>query len=442
MARLAHSQLAPLVPPPDGLHLLGGYRLLRLLGQGGMSEVYLGYDGQAGFPVAVKVLAANLAQDQIQVDRFEREAKLSTRLNHVNIVRGLDSGLDTPTGRRYLVMEYIDGPSAQAVLDQQGRMDVADAVHVALAMGHALEHLHARHFVHRDIKPANILLAPDGAAKLTDLGLVKWNDKSQSQLTANWAGFGTSNYMPHEQALNAHFVDGRSDIFALGATLYHLLTGRVPFPGDDHNEIMRMKAAGHFTPTRLLNPKIPESLAAILHTMLAKDPRQRFQSASELIVALERTGLATGLPSYADLGQLRLEPTVAHSTEPTRPDLRMVQPAGANETNLPTIWYLSYKGRLGEFRLRRATTDQVLAAVRSGKLGGKVLASRQRDRHFRPLTDFPEFHVLLDSLSLTTRTSTRPRRLSWCRRLMTGLGLAAVLCCLTAAVVCRILVQS
>lgn len=442
MTRLAHTPLTPLVPPPDGLHQIGGYRLLRLLGQGGMAEVYLGYDGQAGFPVAVKVLAANLSNDQVQIGRFEREAQLTTRLNHLNIVRGLDSGLDARTGRRYLVLEYIDGPNAEIVLEQRGRFDVTEVAHIALAMARALEHLHVRQFVHRDIKPANILLSPDGEAKLADLGLVKWSDKSISQLTATWAGFGTSNYMPLEQALNAHFVDGRSDIFALGATLYHLVTGRVPFPGDDHNEIIRMKEAGHFTPARMLNSDIPHSLESILSKMLSRDPRQRFQTASELIVAFEKTGLAAGLPSYADLSQLHREPTIAPSTEPTRPDLRVAQERDREKSDEKTIWYLSYKGRKGDFCLRKGTTDQVIDAVRSGKLQGKVLASRQRDRHFRPLLDYPEFHALHDHVSDPSKYKRDRRRLSWCQRIATGVALVAVLTCLTAALACRFLVQS
>jgi serine/threonine-protein kinase len=439
MSRVAENLMPPLVPPPASLHQIAGYRLLRLLGHGGMSDVYLGYDGRAGFPVAVKILAADLAQDQVQVDRFEREAKICTRLNHPNIVLGLDSGQDEQTGRRFLVLEYVDGPNAQALLDRIGRLDVTDVAHIALAIARALEHLHAEQLVHRDIKPANILLSPDGEARLTDLGLVKWNDKSSAPLTATFAGFGTSNYMPLEQARNAHFVDGRSDIFALGATLYHLATGRVPFPGDDHGEITRMKEAGTFTPARLLNPKIPESLETILHKMLARDPRRRYQTAGDLIVALERTGLAVGYPSYGDLTLIRCGPTLAHSTEPTRPDLRLQQKDAPETPRDAIVWYLSYKGRKGDFCLKKGTTEQVIDAVRSGKLTGKLLASRQRDRHYRPILDFPEFHCLASDLSKDPNGGVG-RQMRFRSRL-TAIAAAITFFCLTAAVVCRFFVR-
>ena len=296
------------IPLEAAQHTLGRYRLLRLLGRGGMSEVYLGYDMQAGAPLALKVLSESLAGDPVQVDRFRREATLTNRLRHPNLIRGLDQGVDASTGRLYFAMEFIDGPSAQTRLDSSRRLAVSDVVHIGLAIAKALEYLHARNYVHRDIKPDNILLSPDGEAKLADLGLVRWVEKDVTQLTASDDAFGTSYYMPLEQALNAHFVDGRSDIFALGATLYHLLTGRVPFPGDNHREIMRMKEAGHYTPPSLLDSQVPASLERTLQRMLEAKPRARYQTASEVVVALERTKLAIGLPSYADLGLAMRDP--------------------------------------------------------------------------------------------------------------------------------------
>src|SRR5579871_208863 len=240
-----------------GINAIGRYRVLRLVGKGGMSEVYLGYDDRAGEPVAIKLMSANLADDPLQLERFERETLLTQKLNHINIVRGLDAGRDVATKRRYLVLEYVDGPSALVEVERQKRLEINDAVQIAMAIGRALEHLHAGGFVHRDIKPDNILLSPCGEAKLIDLGLVKWEENGSASLTATSDGFGTSYYMPIEQALNAHFVDARSDIFALGATLYHLLAGRVPFPGEDHREVTRAKDAGVFMPASQYNPRVP-----------------------------------------------------------------------------------------------------------------------------------------------------------------------------------------
>src|SRR5262249_2236095 len=159
--------------------------------------------------------------------------KSGALLNHPNIVRNLTVGQDRATGKHYLVLEYVDGPSAHALLDRFGRLPVGDAVHVALDVARALEHAHSRNVVHRDIKPDNILITTSGVAKLSDLGLAKRTDEA-SHLTGARQGFGTPYYMPYEQAMNARLADGRSDIYALGATLYHLVTGEVPFPGSSH----------------------------------------------------------------------------------------------------------------------------------------------------------------------------------------------------------------
>src|SRR3954467_8642228 len=160
----------PAAPPPAGpagdLRRLGHYRILRRLGEGGMGAVYLGYHEGNDAQVAIKVLGEALAGNQSYVDRFYREAKSGALLNHPNIVRSLAAGQDRATGKHYLVLEFVDGPSAQNLLDGQGRLAVGDAVHVALDVARALEYAHSRNFVHRDIKPDNILLAKSGLAKL------------------------------------------------------------------------------------------------------------------------------------------------------------------------------------------------------------------------------------------------------------------------------------
>src|SRR5262249_29456328 len=174
------AQPAPRSPsdPLQDPRSIGEFRILRRLGEGGMGSVYLGYQEKLGQQVAIKVLSESLASNQVLVDRFYREAKSGQLLNHPNIVRTIDVGQDTATKKHYLLLEYIDGPSAHALLDEHGRLSVGDAVHIALDIARALEHAHSRNVVHRDIKPDNILITRSGVAKLADLGLAKRTDET------------------------------------------------------------------------------------------------------------------------------------------------------------------------------------------------------------------------------------------------------------------------
>ena len=298
-----HTEEHPTCPParPTGgdATVVAGYRLLRQVGAGGMSCVYQSYDVPARRPVAVKLLADHLAGQREFVNRFYREARLSRGFHHPNIVRGYAAGYDPGVGKHYLILEFIDGPSAHAALTRAGRLPVGAAVRIGIDIARALHFLHDQNYVHRDVKPDNVLLGADGVAKLGDLGLTK-QLADDSHLTAVNQGVGTSYYMPYEQALNPVLVDGRSDLFALGATLYHLLAGEVPFPGSSHEEIIRGKEQDDFPPLRELNPAVPDRLARILATTLARDPRSRYQSAREFGQALEATGLATRIPSFAE----------------------------------------------------------------------------------------------------------------------------------------------
>src|SRR5258708_6694406 len=245
--------------PRTELRSIGDYRILRRLGEGGMGAVYLGYNEKEGQQVAIKVLNDQLASNQGFIDRFYREAKSGALLNHPNIVRSITAGEDAITGKHYLVLEYVDGPNVQALLSREGRLSVGDAVHIVLDVARGLEHAHSRNVIHRDIKPDNILLTRSGLAKLVDLGLAKRIDEA-SHLTGARQTFGTTPYMPYEQALTAKNADGRSDIYALGATLYHLVTGTVPFPGANHVEVVESKDRGEFVPASSVSPEVPPTL--------------------------------------------------------------------------------------------------------------------------------------------------------------------------------------
>ncbi len=286
-----------------------------------MSTVYLSYDVAAGTPIAVKLLADHLAHSREFVGRFYREAHLSRLLSHPHLVRGSAAGYDRDSAKHYLILEYVDGPTTHAAMRLLGRFPTGAAVKVGIDIARALSYMHDRMYIHRDVKPENILLQQNGIAKLADLGLAKrLND--DSHLTSVSQGVGTSYYMSYEQSLNANLVDGRSDIFALGATLYHLLTGEVPFRGNTHEEIVREKEVDALFPVRERHPEVPVALAAILTRTLARDPRSRFQSAREFAEALEATGLATPIPPLPAFGgEVANESREADVQLPTRADL-------------------------------------------------------------------------------------------------------------------------
>jgi eukaryotic-like serine/threonine-protein kinase len=321
---------APLGAP----RAVAGYRLLRKIGEGGMSAVYQSYDVPTDRPVAVKVLADHLAGQPEFVGRFYREARLSRVLEHTHIVQGYASGFDPETSKHYLVLEFIDGPTAHGALARLGRLSVGMVVRIGIDIARALEFLHDRQYVHRDVKPDNILLHPGGSAKLADLGLAKrLND--DSQLTSIHQGVGTSYYMPYEQAVNANLVDGRSDLFALGATLYHLLTGEVPFSGATHDEIVREKWQDSFRRVRDVNAAVPADVADLIEATLACDPRSRVQRAGQFAKALAATGLATRLPSFAHDQGAPTDGTDLTDDTPTRADYRI--PLLPPETPLPPV---------------------------------------------------------------------------------------------------------
>jgi serine/threonine-protein kinase len=387
---------SPSPPIKDGifeLNTLGRYRILRRLGEGGMGSVYLGYLEEEDQQVAIKVLADQLASNQGYVERFYREAKSGSLLNHPNIVRCITVGQDKPTGKHYLVMEFVDGASAHALLDCFGKLPVGDAVHLILDIAHALEHAHSRNIIHRDIKPDNILITRAGLAKLADLGLSKRTDEN-SHLTGTRQAFGTPHYMPYEQAVNAKQADGRSDTYALGATFYHLVTGEVPFPGDSHLDVVDKKEKGTFVPASRINPEVPAELDRILNKMLAREPRDRYQTASELIVDLERSHLAVAVPSFVDPDQALRDPTVrarlTSPTEATRPDLEA--PVGQGLIAGGDVWSLRYRGSDGRRQKALLSTDQIHQQLSDGRLPPDAEVILRTDDGYQPISHIPQFH--------------------------------------------------
>ena len=369
------------------LKSVGGYRLLRKLGAGGMSEVFLSYDEGRRLPVAVKVLPDELAKNSTFVDRFRREGEIGNLVDHPNLVRCFKAGRDSG-GHYYLVLEYVKGQSAQGRLDRGGPLPLREATRVVLDIARALEELHHRQYVHRDVKPGNILIGQDGRAKLADLGVAKLLTDA-TELTTLDQGIGTPFYMPWEQTLNAGLVDRRSDLFALGATYYHLVTGRVPFPGTRVEEVARLKDDGEYTSARALDPSLPATLDSILAKLMARTPGERFQTAAELIDALTASGLAIDAVAASSLADTDVPPPA------TRPDLvagrRGLQRPVATHRN---IWVVRFhRADQGWVRTRGRARD-VAQWFEDGILPDPFFVGRDGDKVLKKFRAVPEFRDL------------------------------------------------
>ena len=271
---------------PPGCVLVGRYQVQQQLGAGGMGAVYRAVDTTLNRVVAIKVLPPRALPHPAAVSRFRREAQALARLSDPHIVQVYDAGEDR--GRHFLVMEYVDGGDLAQLLKTQGRVPPGQAAAYARQVALALQHAHDRGLVHRDVKPSNILLGRDGRVKLSDLGLARFlqDQIADPGLTAEGSGMGTPDYMPPEQFRDAHTSDSRADVYGLGCTLYHLLTGRVPFPGSSLSEKRRAHQSEEPSPLEEGCPEAPAGLAQVVGRTMAKRPEDRFQTAGEVAGAL------------------------------------------------------------------------------------------------------------------------------------------------------------
>ena len=285
------ASLTFLAPPrePDELGRLGHYRVLRLLGQGGMGLVLLAEDPRLQRSVALKIMRPELASNADGRQRFLREARAAAKVHsdHVVTIHHVDQEGDLP----YLVMEVLRGQSLAALLEEKGRLPLPECLRVARETVEGLAAAHASGLIHRDVKPGNIWLEEStGRVKLLDFGLAR--ARTDPGITQRHIILGTPAYMSPEQASSLP-LDGRSDLFSLGAVLYQMLTGRRPFPGDDVMAVLGSLANSSPPPASDFVPGLPAGVADLLDRLLAKDPARRSASASEVaseILALEKNG--------------------------------------------------------------------------------------------------------------------------------------------------------
>jgi len=267
--------------------VLGVYKILRPLGQGGMGVVYLGEHTSLHRRVALKVLPAKSAQDRVTVERFMREARATAALDHPNIVRLHD--VCQGAGVHFLVMELVEGKDLQTLLAETGPLHFATAVSYIAQAAAGLQHAHNKGIVHRDIKPANLMITKEGVVKLLDLGLarsfLKESDNLTGALGEEGEAHGTIDFVAPEQALG-QAVDERADLYSLGATLYYLITGHPPYKGSRAQILMQHQMAAPPRLSKSLKVTVPPTLNDVIAKMMAKKKGDRYQSADEVVDAL------------------------------------------------------------------------------------------------------------------------------------------------------------
>jgi len=297
-------------PTPSKRQRLGGFELLGRLGRGGMGTVLKARQISMDRIVALKILPKRLAANEDFVKRFIREARAAARLRHPNIVQAYDVGL--VEGYYYFAMEYVEGETCEAILRREGALDQACALSILKQTASALAAAHEAGIVHRDIKPSNIMLDPKGEVRVTDFGLAK-RTEGDIAVTADGGTLGTPAYVSPEMAAGKG-ADARSDLYSLGATAFHLLTGRPAFTGASYNEVLIKQV--NETPPALAEaaPHVDRRLCGIVDRLLRKNPAARFASAQALLEELEALGeRAPGGPSLPPKPDIREAPTLAES---------------------------------------------------------------------------------------------------------------------------------
>jgi len=277
---------------------LPGYTLIAKVGKGAMATVYKARQNSLDRIVAVKVLPKKMGENPEFVDRFYKEGKAAARLSHNNIVQAIDVG-SSPDGFHYFVMEFIEGDSLYDIMapPPAGRgksFSEAEALDIIIQMADALAHSHQKSLIHRDVKPKNIILTPERVAKLTDLGLARATDDKEAAESEAGKAYGTPYYISPEQIRGDVDIDFRADIYSLGATFYHLVTGRPPFEGETPAAVMHKHLKQPLVPPDHINTALSAGVGEIIEVAMAKNREERYASTEDMLEDLR--AVAAGHP--------------------------------------------------------------------------------------------------------------------------------------------------
>ena len=265
-----------------GMFISDRYEIMDKVGSGGMADVYKAKCHRLNRYVAIKILKPEYSNDKNFVAKFRAEAQSAAGLSHPNIVNVYDVGDDD--GLYYIVMELVEGITLKRFIERKEKLEVKEAVGIAIQIAQGMEAAHQNHIIHRDIKPQNIIISRDGKVKVTDFGIAK----AATSNTVTQNAIGSVHYLSPEQARGG-YSDEKSDIYSLGVTLYEMLTGKVPFVGDNTVSVALLHIQSEAVPVRELNPIVPISVEKIVQKCMQKKPERRYLSASELIADLKRS---------------------------------------------------------------------------------------------------------------------------------------------------------
>ena len=269
-----------------GLQQIPGYIIQSKLGAGAMATVYKARQISLDRTVAIKVLPKRMSSNKEFVERFYKEGKAAAKLNHPNIVGAVDVG--EANGFHYFVMEFVEGQTVYDRLDRGEVYDEREALQIIIQVCKALVHAHAQGFIHRDVKPKNIMITSSGVAKLADMGLARGTLDKEAAMAEAGKAYGTPYYISPEQIRGELDIDARADLYSLGATFYHMVTGRVPFDAPTPSAVMHKHLKEDLVPPDHLNPSLSSGLGEIIEVAMAKKRRNRYASAEDMLTDLER----------------------------------------------------------------------------------------------------------------------------------------------------------
>jgi eukaryotic-like serine/threonine-protein kinase len=356
---------------------VGNYDLIEKIAEGGMGGVFRARNRVNGEIVAIKIMPAHMAANPVLLKRFEQEFRAASKMDHPNIVRALDFGAGvTP----FLVMEFVEGESLGQKIERDGKMPEAESIRIIAQVAQGLHRAHKQNLIHRDVKPDNILLRPDGVAKLADLGLVKETD-TDLNLTKTGRGLGTPHFMAPEQFRNAKNADIRCDIYSLGATLYMMVTGELPFRSNGPLDAWMKKIQNDLTPPRRLVPSLSERIDWAIMRAMSADPEKRPNTCREFV-----------------------EDLTGHSTRRAAVD--------ENNAAMLELWYLVYKDEMGVPHTVKGSAAAIRRSLREGLLGDatNIRAGRSKHGPFEPLRGYPEFRdMVVTAAPLSLPTPPPPR---------------------------------